>query len=88
MSLIGNLLRRFGILPMVSANEMLNAETENELVAHRKAADALITESVTRTQETAKLKRTLMEARIRATPFAQIEMSFRKGARSGNNVNS
>lgn len=81
MSWIGNVLRRWGVLDPFSADEVLNAESENALRDVEKGREAVSDAYAKNTESAEKLRTTMRAVRHRAATFAQFEERIRTRTR-------
>jgi hypothetical protein len=77
MNWLTEALRRLGVLPSFTVDDMINAESEDALVDHRRVLEELTAATTVRRQATIKLRDTLREARLRSVTFADFEQNIR-----------
>lgn len=81
MSLVGDLLRKVGILSQFTADDILDASIEDKFHDQQKAVAEIQNATAERRQSRVKLRRAIEEATIRSTPFADLEHAMRRPRR-------
>lgn len=80
---VESILKRVGLLPEVSDDEMINASIENAFYDHKKEVDVLMEETAARRAGNDRLRNALQIAKMRATTLGEFENAIR-GERRGN----
>lgn len=84
MKWLMGVLRRLGLLPHFTVDEVINAEIENTLREYNKVVEDVKRVSQRRRTGNAKLRQALVEARIRSAPLAQFEHAIKEVNRAPN----
>lgn len=80
MSFVSQILRCVGLLPRYTDDDVLNAETENDLYDHRKALEKAQTAIANRENPDRQLHDVLEKSRVRSQEFIAFEELIRKEA--------
>jgi len=81
MNWLSKVLRRLRVLPNFTQDDILNAETEDALMEHKKVVDEVNATTHDRKLINAKLRGVLSEARERSSHFADFEQSLKRDRR-------
>lgn len=77
MSVLGDLLRKVGVLPQFTADDILDASVEDKFFDHQKAVAEISSATEERRSSNQRLRLAIRQARVRATPFAELENAIR-----------
>jgi len=78
MSVLGDLLRKVGILSHFTADDMLDASIEDKFYDQQQMVAKISQATEQRRQSRVKLRNAIAEAKIRSTPFAEFEEAIRR----------
>lgn len=79
--IVMGILKRLGIAPAFTEDEVIDASIEDAFYDHKKTVDELLAETEGRKESNDRLRNALQIAKMRTTPFAELEHAMRRGAR-------
>jgi len=82
VSWLTSILRRVGVLSAFTADDVLNAESEDALREHKLVVEEVKTQSAARKQTNEKLRNALRQARVRTHAFAEFEQGIQGESRN------
>lgn len=81
-----SVLKRLGIAPAFTQDEMIDASIEDNLRDHGKAVNELVEAAQSRNASNERLREALQIAKLRTTAFADLEVALKGGKRGNGNA--